>query len=74
VDRFKIGWVHVYDASNNDYFSIRYQENNPNAFPAIRSGYIRENPAGVLWIGTDNGGLKKVLLDDNRKTPAVYSL
>ena len=63
----KLDGVHVYDRSNNDYFSIRYQENNPNSLSSNKVRVIRENPAGVLWIGTDNGGLNKVLLDDNRK-------
>jgi ligand-binding sensor domain-containing protein len=63
----KTDGVHVLDRSNNDYYRIKKEENNSNCLSSNKVRVIKENPPGVLWIGTDDGGLNKVLLDDKRK-------
>lgn len=73
-DKYDVLWigsktdgVHVFNRGNNNYFRIKHEENNANSLSSNKVRIIRENPSGVFWIGTDDGGLNKVELDDNRK-------
>jgi len=63
----KTDGVHVFDRGNNNYFRIKHEDNNPNSLSSNKVRVIKENPSGVFWIGTDDGGLNKLVLDDNRK-------
>ncbi len=63
----KLDGVHVLDRSNNGYFRIRHEANNPNSLSSNKVRVIKENPDGVIWVGTDDGGLNKIMLDNNRK-------
>ncbi|MBN2275398.1 MAG: GAF domain-containing protein [Bacteroidales bacterium] len=72
-DRYNYLWigsktdgVHVFDRNNGHYFRISHKSNNPNSLSSNKVRVIRENPEGVIWIGTDDGGLNKIILDDNR--------
>ncbi len=63
----KLDGVHVLDRVNNKYFRIKHEANNTNSLSSNKVRVIKENPDGVIWIGTDDGGLNKILLDENRK-------
>jgi ligand-binding sensor domain-containing protein len=71
-DRYDVLWigsktdgVHVFDRNNNSYFRIKHMEGNANSLSSNKVRVVKENPDGVIWIGTDDGGLNKVLLDEN---------
>ncbi|MBN1416429.1 MAG: GAF domain-containing protein [Bacteroidales bacterium] len=73
-DRYKVLWIgskteglHVFDRDNNEYYRIKHEEINSNSLSGNMVRVIRENPDGVFWIGTENGGLNKVILDDARR-------
>ena len=74
VDRYEVLWigskldgVHVFRRNNNSYYRIKNEEDNRNSLSSNKVRVIKENPDGVFWIGTDDGGLNKVLLDNDRK-------
>ncbi len=52
---------------------ITMNENQTGGISSNKIRVIRENPEGTIWIGTDDNGLNKITLDEERK-PSKYEV
>ncbi len=59
--------VHVLDRIRKVSYYFRHDESDPNSLSSNKVRIIREFPENTMWIGTDDKGLNKVMLDENRK-------
>jgi len=67
-----VGWIkdrrlHVLDRSHKKYTRWVNDPDIVNGLSSSRIRAIKEYPEGVLWIGTEDQGLNKVNLDENRR-------
>ncbi len=63
----KTDGLHILDRKNKKYSRMVHDPGNPNSLSSSKLRALKEYPEGTLWIGTDNGGLNKVILNENRK-------
>ena len=64
--------------NRNEYAKLSFirHQNDPEKPSSISSNFVRviyEDRAGVLWIGTNGGGLNKLLPGDNPGAAATFS-
>jgi ligand-binding sensor domain-containing protein len=79
VDEQGVLWVgsksdglHILDRANKKYTHWIHRTGVTNGLSSNRVRAIKEFPRGTLWIGTDDAGVNKVILDQNRR-PVSFS-
>jgi ligand-binding sensor domain-containing protein len=63
----KTDGLHILDRTNKKYSRIVHEDGNSNSLSSSKLRAIKEYPKGTLWIGTDDAGLNRVTLNENRK-------
>jgi ligand-binding sensor domain-containing protein len=63
----KTDGLHILDRANKKYSRMLHEPGNQNSLSSNKLRAIKEYPEGTFWIGTDDGGLNKVTLNENRK-------
>ena len=73
LDDYEVLWIgsktdglHILDRTNRTYKRLVHQEGVNNGLSSSKIRAIREYPAGILWIGTEDQGLDKIYLNESR--------
>lgn len=74
LDNYEVLWIgsktdglHILDRDKRTYNRLVHQEGVINSLSSNKIRAIREYPEGILWVGTEDQGLNKVYLNENRK-------
>ncbi len=63
--------VHILDRKNEVSKRLIYQPGNGISLSSNKVRVVKEHPQGVFWFGTDDGGLNRLVLDENRNPVKV---
>jgi ligand-binding sensor domain-containing protein len=63
----KTDGVHILDRINKEYNRLIHDPGSPISISSNRVRAICEYPEGTIWVGTDDEGLNRVFLDEERK-------
>lgn len=64
--------IHILNRTGKESLRIKSQEDNQDGLSSNKIRVIKEFPKGTIWVGTDDNGLNKIELDNNRK-PARFT-
>ena len=63
--------VHILDRKNNVSKRLMFQPGNDLSLTSNKVRVVKEHPEGVFWFGTDDAGLNRVFMDENRNPVRV---
>jgi signal transduction histidine kinase/AraC-like DNA-binding protein len=66
------GGLNKLDKKEEKFYRYKYNPNNPNSLSINHVSTIYPAKNGVLWVGTEGGGLNKLVPGDNEESPPTF--
>jgi len=77
-DQSRVLWIgsktdglHILDRKNRAYSRLTQNHSQQNSLSSSKVRAIKEFPNGTLWVGTENAGIDRITLNDNRKPVSI---
>jgi signal transduction histidine kinase/DNA-binding response OmpR family regulator len=66
------GGLNKFDKKEEKFYSYKHDPNNPNSISNNLVSTIYQDKNGVLWIGTEGGGLNRLVPSDKEEFPPTF--